>query len=54
MYKDSAIIIDPIRRSFLTKSATAAMFTSFESILDGHLSRHLLPAPFRLEIENTT
>jgi hypothetical protein len=26
----------------------------FESILDGHLSRHLLPAPFRLEIENTT
>jgi hypothetical protein len=26
----------------------------FESILDGHLSRHFLPAPFRLEIENTT
>jgi hypothetical protein len=26
----------------------------FESILDGHLSRHLLPAPFRLEKENTT
>ena len=26
----------------------------FESILDGHLSRHLLPAPFHLEIENTT
>jgi len=26
----------------------------FESILDGHLSQQLLPAPFRLEIENTT
>jgi len=26
----------------------------FESILDGHLSRHLLPAPFSLKIENTT
>ena len=26
--RDSAIIIDAIRRSFLTKSATAAMFTS--------------------------
>ena len=25
----------------------------FESILDGHLSRHFLPEPFRLEIENT-
>jgi hypothetical protein len=25
-----------------------------ESFLDGHLSRHFLPAPFRLEIENTT
>ena len=25
----------------------------FESILDGHLSRHLLPTPFRLEIEST-
>ena len=28
MFKDSAIIFDAIRRSFLTKSATAAMFTS--------------------------
>jgi hypothetical protein len=28
MFKDSAIILDVIRRSFLTKSATAAMFTS--------------------------
>jgi hypothetical protein len=39
---------------FLSKSATAGMFTQFTSILDGHLSRHLLPAPFCLEIENTT
>jgi hypothetical protein len=38
MFKDSVIILDAMRRSFLTKSATAAMF---ESILDGHLSRHL-------------
>jgi len=53
MFKDSAIILDAIRRSFLTKSVTVTMFTS-ESILDGHLSRHLLPAPFSLEIENTT
>jgi hypothetical protein len=28
MFKDSAIILDAIRRSFFTKSATAAMFTS--------------------------
>jgi len=28
MFKDSAIILDAIRRSFLAKSATAAMFTS--------------------------
>jgi hypothetical protein len=28
MFKDSAIILDGIRWSFLTKSATAAMFTS--------------------------
>ena len=53
MLKDSAIILDAIRRTFLAKSATAALFTS-ESILDGHLSRHLLPVPFRLKIENTT
>ena len=54
MFKDSAIILDAIRRSFLTKLATAAMFRQFESILDGHLSRHLLLPPIRLEIENTT
>jgi hypothetical protein len=28
MFKDSAIILDAIRRSLLTKSATAAMFIS--------------------------
>ena len=28
--------------------------SKFESTLDSHLSRHLLPAPFHLEIENTT
>jgi hypothetical protein len=29
MFKDSAIILDAIRRSFLNKSATAAMFNLF-------------------------
>jgi len=29
MFKDSAIILDAIRRPILTNSATAAMFTSF-------------------------
>jgi hypothetical protein len=53
MFKDSAIILDAIGQSFLTKSATAAMFTSVQVNLDGHHSRHLLPAPFRLEIKNT-
>jgi len=28
MFKDSAIILEAIRRPFLTKSATAAMFNS--------------------------
>jgi len=54
MFKDSALILDAIQRSFLTKSATAASLPQFESILDGQISHHLLPAPFRLEIENTT
>jgi hypothetical protein len=30
MFKDSAIILDAIRRSFFNKSATAAMFTSVQ------------------------
>jgi hypothetical protein len=30
MFKDSAIILDVIQWSFLTKSATAAMFTSVQ------------------------
>jgi hypothetical protein len=28
MFKDSAVILDVIQQSFLTKSATAAMFTA--------------------------
>jgi len=36
MYIDSAIILDVIRQSFLTKSATAAMFTSVQ-VNFGHL-----------------
>jgi len=50
----SAIILDAIRRLFLTNSAKAAMFTSVRFDFGGHPSRHLLPAPFRLEIEKTT
>jgi hypothetical protein len=30
MFKDTAVILDAIRQSFLTKSATAAMFTSVQ------------------------
>jgi hypothetical protein len=30
MFKDSAIILDAIRQPFMTKSATAAMFTSLQ------------------------
>ena len=60
MLKDSAIILVAIRRSFLTKSATAAMFTSvrvdfgWPPLLSScHLSCHLLPAPYHLKIKNT-
>jgi hypothetical protein len=53
MFKDSAIIFDAIRQSFLTKSATAAMFISVLVDFGRPPSpRHLLPAPFLLEIEN--
>jgi len=54
MFKDSANILDAIRRSFLSNRQQQQYLPQFESILDGHLSRHLLPAPFRLEIENAT
>jgi hypothetical protein len=54
MFKDSAIILDAIRLSFLSKSATAAMFTSVRVDFGRHLSSLLLPAPFHLEIKNTT
>jgi hypothetical protein len=52
MFKDSAIILDAIRRSFLNQQRQQCL-PQFELILDGHPSRHLLAAPFRLEIENT-
>ena len=54
MFKDSAIILDAIRRSFFTKSGTPAMFTSVRVDFGRPSPRHLLPAPFRLKIENTT
>jgi len=38
---------------FLPNQQQQQCLPQFESILDGHLSRHL-PAPFHLEIENTT
>jgi len=54
MFKDFAIILDAIQRSFLTKSATAIMFALVQSILHCHLSRRHLPAPFHPKIEKTT
>jgi hypothetical protein len=42
VFKDSAIIPDAIRRSFLTKSATAAMFTSVQ--VDFGLISYQLPS----------
>ena len=39
---------------FYPKQQQQQCLPQFESILDAHLSRHLLPAPLRLEIENTT
>ena len=53
MFRDSAIILDTIRRSFWPNQQQQQCLPQFESILDGHLSRHFLPAPFCLEIENT-
>jgi len=52
MFKDSAIILDVIRLSFFTNQQQQQCLPQFESILDGHFSRHLLPAPFGLEIQN--
>jgi hypothetical protein len=54
MFKDSAIILNAISQSFVTKSETAACLPHFPSILDSRLSRRLLALPFRLEIENIT
>jgi hypothetical protein len=45
MFKDSAIILDAIRQSFLSSEQEQLCLTQFESILDGHLSRYLLSAP---------
>jgi hypothetical protein len=39
---------------FWTNQQQQWCLPQFESILDGHRSRHFLPAPFRLQIENTT
>jgi hypothetical protein len=54
-FKDSAFILDATRRSFfLPNQQQQPYLPQFNSILDSHLSRHLLPAPFLLKIENTT
>jgi hypothetical protein len=37
-----------------TKQQQQQYLPQFEPILEGHLSRHLLPAPFFLEIMKTT
>jgi hypothetical protein len=52
MFEDSAIILDAIRRSLFDHiSNSSDVYLSL--ILGDHFSRHLLPAVFRLEIENT-
>jgi hypothetical protein len=38
---------------FLPNQQQQQCLPQFESILVGHLSHYLLPAPFHLEIENT-
>ena len=53
MFKNSAIILDAVRRSFLTSQQQQKRLPHFEPILDGHHSRHILPAPLGLEMENT-
>jgi hypothetical protein len=54
MFKDSAVILDVIRWSFLKNQQQQQCLPQFDSILDGYLSRHFRLATFRLEIENTT
>jgi hypothetical protein len=56
MLKNSAIILDAIRWSFLTRSATAAIFTSVRVDFGKPplSSSSTSSLPFRLEIENTT
>jgi len=54
MFENSVVILDVIQRSFLTNSATAAMFTPVR-VDFGWLPLSLSsPASFRLEIKNTT
>jgi hypothetical protein len=53
MFNCYAIILDVIW-SFLLNQQQQQCLSQFKSILDGHLSRHLLLAPFHLKIENTT
>jgi hypothetical protein len=53
MFKVSAIT-DAIRRSILiNQQQQQQCLPQFKSILDGQLSRQLLPAPFHLKIANT-
>jgi len=54
MFKDSATFLMRFDGHFWTNKQQQQYLPQFESILGGHLSRHLPPAPFRLEIENTT
>jgi hypothetical protein len=51
---DSLLLYKILHLLFFPLVRIPCALPQFESILDGHLSRHFLPAPFRLEIENTT
>ena len=54
MFQDSVIILDVIQRSFLTNSATAAMFTPVRVDFGWPPLLSSSPASFHLEIKNTT
>jgi hypothetical protein len=49
MFKDSDIILDTIRRSFLSKSATASMFTSNNEPSDSQHNSILLYKQYHLK-----
>jgi hypothetical protein len=52
MFKDSAVILDAIRRSFLTKSAAAAAAAMSTSVLDRLWNKILWQLSVHLDIHD--